>query len=416
MAANQLIELQPETRQGLKMINTLNDTLKRFQRATRSELFYEVAETVLDEVQDLELLVQCAELANQRQPGGAFYRALFWVKVDELLSSNGIGEGEQRKTFNHLCKQINLHPRKARNLVEQGQTIRAIEPEIDIQLLRPASSKLFHYAQKQGERAGEYLSRAVSVLEEIPTASHTKIHQVWCRSNGSRKANLDIIKPSDWWAFSHPKWRKEDNFSGSIPGEVYANALYYFAPETGVAVDAMAGSGMFKRVYDDRERWQKDLDFDLAIHLFDINPCRNFIQQHDARRPLPVRADWIFIDPPYYGHRLYDDDLSQAPNYEDYLSIMREVVKALVLSLNPGGRLCVFLPKWSGTQADDPNHDVPGDVAALVKTEGLKWIDMAYVSRGRQQEPGSATKNKAAKRDRRMRSDTCILNVFEKPK
>jgi hypothetical protein len=84
-------------------------------------------------------------------------------------------------------------------------------------------------------------------------------------------------------------------------------------------------------------------------------------------------------------------------------------------SLNPGGRLCVFLPKWSGLRPENPNHDIPADVYSFAINEGLIWIDAAFVSRGRQQEPGSAVKNNAAKRNRRMRSDTCVLNVFEKP-
>lgn len=396
------------------MAETKDEILARFQQAARSDLFYQVADNVLEEIEDLATLSQCAELAGQRQPGGAFYRVLLWTKIDEILSSNGRKENEQRRIFFDLCKTVELHPRLARNFVEQGNAIRAIEPETDIELLRPASPKLLRYAQKQGERAGEYLKQAVGVLQADQTASHTKVHQEWCSHNGSRKANLDIIKPSDWWAFSHPKWRKEDDFAGSIPGEVYANALYYFAPKQGVAVDAMAGSGMLKRVYDDRQRWQKDLDLNLELHLFDIKPCRDWIQKHDARRPLPIRADWIFIDPPYYGHNLHEDELSQATSYADYLAVMAEVIAALAVSLRPGGRLCVFLPKWSGAQVADPNYDAPADVANLAKAEGLKWIDTAYVSRGRQQEPGSAAKNVAAKRARRMRSDTCVLNIFEK--
>jgi hypothetical protein len=93
---------------------------------------------------------------------------------------------------------------------------------------------------------------------------------------------------------------------------------------------------------------------------------------------------------------------------------MKEIIAALTESLNPGGRLCIFLPKWSGLRPEDPNHDVPSDVYSMALACGLSWLDTAYVSRGRQQEPGSATKNNMAKRDRRMRSDTCVLNVFEK--
>ena len=59
--------------------------------------------------------------------------------------------------------------------------------------------------------------------------------------------------------------------------------LYYFAPQVGVVVDPMAGSGMLKRVYDDRELWQKDLNFNLEIYLYDLHPCRDYIEKHDAK-------------------------------------------------------------------------------------------------------------------------------------
>ena len=111
---------------------------------------------------------------------------------------------------------------------------------------------------------------------------------------------------------------------------------------------------------------------------------------------------------------MFDDQLASAQDYDSYLAVMEEIVSALAESLNPNGRLCIFLPKWSGLRPEDPNHDVPSDVASMAIAFGLIWLDTTYVSRGRQQEPGSATKNNTAKRDRRMRSDTCVLNVFEK--
>ena len=173
---------------------------------------------------------------------------------------------------------------------------------------------------------------------------------------------------------------------------------------------------MLKRVYDDRDLWQKHSDFKLKIKLFDLHPRRRFIEKHDARNPLPIQADWIFVDPSYYGQssHLFDDELASAKSYESYLAVMQEIIISLAESLNPNGRLCIFLPKWSGLKPEDPNHDVPTDVLSMALACGLKWFDAAYFSRGRQQEPGSATKNNMAKRDRRMRSDTCVLNVFEK--
>lgn len=392
------------------------DILNQFQSVVDSDSFYKAAERIINKIVDPREIVKCAELARQREPGGAFYRAKFWAKASQVVDSQEANSSNELK-FGQLCSQVGVNITKAKRLVAQGKIIIEVEKAgVDTANLRKASPKLFQYAQRQKERAKEYLIEALQFLEKNPEATHTQIHKNWCKTNGSIKANLDIIKPSDWWAFSHPKWRKEEDFSGSIPGEVYANALYYFAPKVGVAVDPMAGSGMLKRVYDDRERWQKDSNFKLKIHLFDLHPRRRFIKQHDARNPLPVNADWIFIDPSYYGQssHLFTDRLASAESYSDYLAVMEEIITSLTESLNPNGRLCIFLPKWSGLKPEDPNHDIPSDVSSIATACGLSWLDTAYVSRGRQQEPGSATKNNMAKRDRRMRSDTCVLNVFEK--
>jgi hypothetical protein len=260
------------------------------------------------------------------------------------------------------------------------------------------------------------LIEARRFLNANPHTKPSQVHLNWCRINGSLAANFDIIKPSDWWAFSHPKWPKEEDFPGSIPGEVYANALYYFAPQRGIAVDPMAGSGMLRRVYLDRDKWQKDRNFNLRLHLFDLLPKRRFIKKHDARIPLPFKADWIFLDPPYFGQseHLYEGDLAHTKDYPAYLKAIGKIVLAMRQSMNRGGRLCVLLPKWSGTKPEDANYDLPADVKDIASKLGLKWVDAAYVSRARQQEPGSALKNNLAKRELRMRSDVCVLNIFEK--
>jgi hypothetical protein len=396
--------------------NEADDLVSQFQNVVDHNSFYETAELIFTKISDPKELAQCAELACGREPGGAFYRAKFWAKAFQMIEVLRSSTSNTLK-FSQVCNQVGVNLTRAKGFVAQGQTIINVEEAgIDTTTLRKAPPMLFQYAQRQRTEAREYLIEAIKFLERNSEATHTQIHRNWCQKNGSIKANLDIIKPSDWWAFSHPKWRREQDFPGSIPGEIYANALYYFAPSSGIAVDPMAGSGMLKRVYDDRERWQKDSDFTLRIELFDLHPRRDFIRKHDARKPLPIRADWIFIDPSYYGQssHLYDDELASSNSYSDYLSIMEEIIVALTQSLNPSGRLCIFLPKWSGFRPQDPNHDVPSDVSSIAIDCGLSWLDTAYVSRGRQQEPGSATKNNIAKRDRRMRSDTCVLNVFER--
>ena len=388
------------------------DMIKRFNLLADKETFYETAESILIQIDNPENLAECARIVEQREPGSMFYRAKFWSRIDELLDASG-NDQKSRKVFLQVCQQVEVHPTRAKNYVSCGKAIESVK---NASLLREAPEVLFQNAQRQKERASDYLTEAASILEENPSAKSSQIHKKWCQQNGSIKANLDIIKPSDWWAFSHPKWRKEEDFPGSIPGEIYANALYYFAPRIGVAVDPMAGSGMLKRVYDDRDLWQKNSNFDLDINLFDLHPCRDFIKEHDARTPLPIKADWIFLDPPYFGQssNLFKDEFASSKDDEHYLSLLKRVIAAMAESLKPNGRLCIFLPQWSGLRPEDPNYNIPADAYSFAIDASLHWIDTAFVSRGRQQKPGSAIQNNVAKQERRMRSDTCVLNVFEK--
>ena len=391
------------------------DIVALFATVVDSDAFFEIGDRILNGIKDARCLAECGQLARKREPGGAYYGAKFWSQAAALMA-NADDVLQQKQQFNRLCKEVQISSSIARSYVEQGEAIKLAEFAASSQSLRKAPVSVFENAQQMNGKAVQYLIKAAILLEVNPQMTPRQIHSQWCELNGTIKSNLDIIKPSDWWAFSHPKWRKEEDFPGSIPGEVYANALYYFAPQVGVAVDAMAGSGMLKRVYDDREKWQKDLDFDLDVYLFDLYPRRDYIQCHDAINPLPIMADWIFLDPPYFGQsgHLYEGDLALEHDYQKYLGHLSRILFALAASLNPGGNLCLFLPKWSGLTSKDQNHDIPTDAYAFAINAGLSWVDTAYVSRGRQQEPGSAMKNNSAKRIRRMRSDTCVLSVFQK--
>lgn len=400
---------------GNRKVNPENLFLE-LEKCLDNEVFYAIAEQMLEEVSDIGILIQAATFVRQRVPGGTYYSAYFWAKILTVLNKDNHSTGARLK-IQEECERLRLDYSILKPAITEGSLFREVLGQItDLKILREVSPSIFENARKQKGRGAEYLIEAIRYLAQKPNISAHEVHQNWCRLHGSIRANLDIIKPSDWWAFSHPKWRQEEDFPGSIPGEVYANALYYFAPLTGVAIDAMAGSGMFKRVYDEKEKWQRDLDFQLEIYLFDIDPRRDYIQYHDASEPLPLMADWIFLDPPYFGQsaHLYEGILARTKNYQEYLELMQRIIKAMTDSLNPSGRLCILLPKWSGLNFEDPNYDMPNDVYKIAIDLELKWIDSAHVSRGRQQEAGSALKNNAAKRRRRMRSDTCILNVFEK--
>lgn len=385
-------------------------SITNFLQTVSDDIFINAVHDLVENVNDPFVLSECAELAIERQFGGAFFRIVLWANVYKASGAN-------EDTFKQVCKEVGMGFKNAMKLVEAGNAISLLKKQgQNTDLLRRVPNQVIANALRQNGKVSDYFAHSISVLESDTLMSHTKIHNLWCKQHGSVKANLDIIKPSDWWAFGRPKWERDSDFPGSIPGEVYANALYYFAPRTGRAVDPMAGSGMLKRVYEDRPRWQRDRDFNLQIEYFDLHPQRDFIKQHDATYPLPTKADWIFLDPPYFGQsdHLFKGELAVATEYDVYLGILAEVIEAMAVSLNPNGTMCIFLPKWSGHNQSDINRNVPQDALRIAENCGLKWIDFAVVSRGRQQESNGARLNERAKSIRRLHSDTCILNVLRK--
>ena len=236
---------------------------------------------------------------------------------------------------------------------------------------------------------------------------------------GEIQAELDIIKPSNWWAFGRPKWPQE-GFPGSIPGEIYANALYYFAPDQGIAADGMAGSGMLRRVYEDRQLWQKNRQFNLEIRLFDLFPREPWahkygIETHDMTRPLPTQVDWLFVDPPYFrtAADFMEGELAQTQDYNRYRSIMRQAIEAARDSLRPGGIFCLLTTPYTNiNDAQNSFIDIPADMYQLGMESGLKVVFRAYVSRGEQQRRAAGMMNLKAKRLRQMFGDVCELLVF----
>lgn len=236
---------------------------------------------------------------------------------------------------------------------------------------------------------------------------------------GEISNEVDIIKPTNWWGIGIPFYTKDPDFDGSIPGEIYANALYYWAPQTGIAIDLMAGSGMLRRVYDDRARWQKDREFNLDVRLFDLYPRQPFasryqIRKHDARDPLPFKADWLFLDPPYFRQsaHLFEGELAQTEDYDHYCEVIGKIVQAVYQSLKTGGVFCFITNPYMTWDGDF--IDVPFDSAAIARRVGFTPVFSVAVNRCEQSRRGGGYANLKAKRLRQMYSDCSTLLVFRK--
>ena len=324
----------------------MTSALENLRQAATLDRFLALAQKALA-LSDPETLAKCATIVAEREPGGWYYRAKFWAKASEkvFVRANGNDNAALKQLLiQHEMSTADLRRWEARNALLSQVEARAIPEEIKI--LKKLESGIFEIAVKQKQQKEAYIKHALRLRLADGTCTPRQIHNDWCREHGNRKDNADIVKPSDWWAFGNPHWRVD---RGALPGEIYANALYYYAPICGIAADVMAGSGMLKKIYDDRHKWQGGVAFDLQIKMYDLYPKNKRIRAHDARHPLPAKADWIFIDPPYFkqGAKLYRGLLAQTGDYDKYITEMRKVISAMTESLNSQGRLCIFAPKSS---------------------------------------------------------------------
>ena len=151
------------------------DAIKHFNLLVDKKTFYEAAESILIQINNPENLAECAQIVEQREPGSTFYRAKFWLRIDELLDTSGNNQ-KSGKAFSQLCRQVEVHPTRAKNYIACGKAIESVE---NASLLREAPEVLFQNAQRQKERASEYLTEAANILEENPSAKPSQIHKKW---------------------------------------------------------------------------------------------------------------------------------------------------------------------------------------------------------------------------------------------
>jgi len=245
--------------------------------------------------------------------------------------------------------------------------------------------------------------------------------------NDSSERSSSLIKPSDNWNFSPIRYGRLDSSGsdwGYIPGDLYANCLWYYAKSGDTVVAPMAGTGQIKRVYDDRKAWMCGDCFDLKLKLFDLNPrgpYKSHIQANDLTKGLPVKqADYIIMDIPYFGmsQQQYSNnprDIANFTRYEDWLEAMLAIAKNCAAVQQADGRCTVITPNYRNV-ARVEILTVTDDVRAMWTGAGYELFDKAYASRRIQQaqNPAIARMNNLARANRIMLTDISEVLTFIK--
>ena len=252
------------------------------------------------------------------------------------------------------------------------------------------------------------------------------IRQANPKDSGKELQYSPLIKPSDNWNFAQIEYTRIDESNdphGYIPGEIYANCFWYYAPDGGEVCDLMAGSGQAMRVYEDRERWGRGREVEFNLRIFDLLPRGRYkdqIEQLDATQGLPAgyHPDYVFMDVPYFGQVVgaYSEDTDDIANMDlaDWSEAMQAVANSVAAAQAEGGLVSVMAPNFC-----DWEH------GRIMTCDLLRqwWIaagyvlhDVAYSTRKIQQaqNPTMAKTNIKAKRERLMLSDIAEIQTFRR--
>ena len=201
------------------------------------------------------------------------------------------------------------------------------------------------------------------------------------RLDASSTEYCPLIKPSDNWNFTsgiiYDKI-EETGGIGYIPGDLYANCLFYFTRPGDLVVAPMAGSGQIRRVYDDRGLWMRPTPWELDLRMFDLNPrgrYRPLISAWDLTQgfpPVERAPDYVVMDVPYLGccKGQYSAQADDIANMDEpaWTRAMEFVARSCGAS---GAKLVtVIAPNWV-------NHDT-GAVTLCCELIRDAWKDAGY--------------------------------------
>ena len=234
-----------------------------------------------------------------------------------------------------------------------------------------------------------------------------------------------IIKPTDNWNFSPVHYERigDENGHGYIPGDIYANCLWYWTKARNVVAAPMAGSGQIMRVYDDRAVWAAPKPWKLDIRMFDLTPRGPYakrIRTNDLTVGLPIkRANYIVLDVPYFGmaNNQYSDKKTDLSNMNEtgWARAIKAIARSCSRAQKSGDFCTVISPNYRSLK-DGRIFLANTVIRAAFLTRGYQLHDLAYASRRIQQSQhvGMAMLNNAAKSGRVMLTDIAEIMTFRR--
>jgi len=322
-------------------------------------------------------------------------------KVMPLARKQGMFEEQ-------VLKMVSNHPgiKFPFSMLKQCQQYYSYYPDVK---KRPLPEVFyFDLATKVDEtkRRDQYEKMALDSRWTI-TDLRKKIHDddLARRMDERTKYGFDL-RERNVWTFETPDPRfGRPNFKGRLPGQIVANALYYYTKPGDYIVDPFAGSGTTGDVVEAVPTFN-----DRKVKMYDSEPVSDRIARNNILHTgIPEQSesvDYIFLDPPAeYTQKDASADFGMGIEAvkADFVLKFKGIVRECTRILKKNGRVSIVIEP---SIAVGEFIDFPMEVTALFRDAGFKQVGKVYLPR-RSSEGSKGTQTIDEMRGIRLVSSDC---------
>jgi len=229
------------------------------------------------------------------------------------------------------------------------------------------------------------------------------------REDERTKFGFDL-KERNVWSFDTPDPRfGKSGYKGRLPGQIVANALFYYTQPGAYVVDPMAGGGTTGDVVEGVPYFS-----DRRCKMYDIESSDTRISHANILQTgIPEQTgtvDYVFMDPPADFYPRGDEpEFSPSVAKAETLMKFKTLARESLRILKTRGRISVIVEPTLGNVGV---IDFPFEVTALMKELGLMLVGKVYLPR--RGETPKVRAHAEAGELKPMTSDCRELLTFEK--
>jgi hypothetical protein len=212
-------------------------------------------------------------------------------------------------------------------------------------------------------------------------------------------------KERNIWTFDAPDPRFGlAGTKGRLPGQIVANALFYYTGPGAVVVDPMAGGGTTGDVVTALPYFS-----DRKVRMYDLEPASDRIKRANILQTgIPEESgtvDYVFLDPPHeFFPRGTDPEFSPGSAQAETMMKLKTIMRESARILKTGGRLSIIAEPTLGHSG---MIDFPFEVSLVAREMGLTGIGKVYLPRRTEAGKGLGSQ-------KTLQSDCRELLTFEK--